>query len=166
MDKPLTAKLNDAFKNSSGIDSSGGSNSSKSSEAGDMTVLFRSRGPAAVELVPDQARRLAAARGTAHIPCPRSLRPDASWLRHGSDRPGLVVELAYSQPQDECLRRAEFYLGSTSGEVRCVIIVDLRYSGLEASVLVVMGDWDDEGREPDAGGVIRHVWRAKVQVNN
>jgi hypothetical protein len=169
-DQQLTDKINDAFKNRHKIyrDSSSSSNSGGGggggSEEGDTTVLIHSSGSADVTLVPEQASLVAAGNRMSDNAIPHKLQPDAGWRRQGLDQPGLVVEIAYTQPKEECIEHAKFYLGITNGEVRCVIIVDLRYKGLLASVSVVVGDWEDEGMEPDEGGIIHLVWRVKDQV--
>jgi hypothetical protein len=127
-------------------------------------VLIYSSGSADVILDLEQAGMVAKGNRTSGTAIPQKLQPDASWRRRGIDRPGLVVEIAYSQPKEECIKNAYFYLGSTDGEVRCVIIIDLRYKGLLASVSVIVGDWDDNGMGPDEGGIIHSVWRVRDKV--
>jgi hypothetical protein len=138
IDEQLTAKLNDAFRNRNKIDSSGGGGG----EAGDTTVLFRPSASAVVMLVPGQARP--AYRGKWHDTNSLPAQPSA--------RRQLAAAL---HRQTEACRRdcllatrktsALGALGSTwaapVAKVRCVILLDIRHRGLEASVSVVMGDW-------------------------
>jgi hypothetical protein len=110
--------------------------------ADSLGLLYVASGSTTVKLDRGEAAVLAA--GT-NADVPTSYQPDASWClidprNPQLRRPGLVVEVCATQKKQDAMKKAKFYLGSTKGEVRCVIIVDLVNKNLVATVSVCVAD--------------------------
>jgi hypothetical protein len=53
--------------------------------------------------------------------------PDASLLYTGAEFPGIVIEVAHSQPKEALAMLAQEYIFGTGGNVRCVVGLKIEY---------------------------------------
>jgi hypothetical protein len=140
----------------------------KLSEAAQQTGAgsrFVPLGSAKVRLNAAQAKIIGADTGLA---VPGSYLPDASWRldhpgRRTISRPGLVLEVCVTQSLEDAMEKVHFYLGSTNGAVRGVIIIDLTRKGRRASVTACVADCDSAPGNGDTL-TIRHNWLMEDKV--
>jgi hypothetical protein len=89
----------------------------------------------------------------------KDLRADSSYryTPAGILEPGMVVEVAWSQPSGKLRRKAVEFIQETGGNVRTVVGLD--FSGTYKIWEKMKDEWDRTST-PQRGPVIAYVWRA------
>ncbi|KAK0711800.1 hypothetical protein B0H67DRAFT_586331 [Lasiosphaeris hirsuta] len=72
-------------------------------------------------------------------------QPDASFALLGDAEPTFIVEVAWSQSQQDVEDKAENYIRGTHGKVQVVIVLNVLYPDLEEAVVSLLVATHDDG---------------------
>ncbi|KAI9887351.1 MAG: hypothetical protein M1823_000867 [Watsoniomyces obsoletus] len=105
------------------------------------------------DTIPAAVRELAGTvqcRGSSDVELGSSKRtPDSSFGPYEARLPGLIVEVAYSQPGKNLKRLVKEYFGASGGLVHTVVCVQVDYRGIDATTASVWrASWKDGDDNP------------------